>query len=161
VLRCKDTIFYFFLIAATSPFLQQPEVELIFLPSVYRIEVKSITLSTMKKEEFKQKTRDVLDELADYITKLENKAGEIAEDAKEEYRDRLENLKEIKNNLASKLEEYEQIADSKWDVVKESAGSFFTTVADAWKENFGKVAEAFKKEKNEECDDDSTTDTKA
>jgi hypothetical protein len=32
----------------------------------------------MKKEEFKQKTRDVLDELADYITKLEDKAGEIA-----------------------------------------------------------------------------------
>lgn len=115
----------------------------------------------MKKEEFKQKTRDVLDELADYITKLEDKAGEIAEDAKEEYRDRLENLKEIKNNLALKLEEYEQIADSKWDVVKESAGSFFATVADAWKENFGKVAEAFKKEKNEECCDDNNADTKA
>ncbi|RNC65728.1 hypothetical protein [Proteiniphilum sp. X52] len=115
----------------------------------------------MKKEEFKQKTYDVLNELADYITKLEDKAGEIAEDAKEEYQARLENLKEIKNNLSAKLEEYEQVADSKWDVVKDSAISFFASVADAWKENFGKVAEAFKKGKNEECCDDDNADTTA
>ena len=37
----------------------------------------------MKKEEFKQKTYAVLEELSDYIAKLEDKAGEIAEDAKE------------------------------------------------------------------------------
>lgn len=99
----------------------------------------------MKKEEFKQKTLDVVNELADYITKLEEKAGEIAEDAKEEYQERLENLKEIKNNLSAKLEEYEQVADSKWDIVKESATNFFASVADAWKENYGKVADSFKK----------------
>ncbi|SFL25136.1 hypothetical protein SAMN05216357_11659 [Porphyromonadaceae bacterium KH3CP3RA] len=113
----------------------------------------------MKKEEFKQKTYDVLNELADYITKLEDKAGEIAEDAKEEYRERLKNLKEIKNNLSAKLEEYEQVADSKWDVVKDSAVNFFASVADAWKENFGKVADAFKKEKTGDCCDDADADT--
>jgi hypothetical protein len=100
----------------------------------------------MKKEEFKQKTRDVLKELADYISKLEDKAGEIADEAKVEYRERLENLKEIRNNLSAKLEEYELAADSKWDVVKESAVNFFASVSDAWKENFGKVADAFKKD---------------
>lgn len=99
----------------------------------------------MKKEEFKQKTVDVINELADYISKLEDKAGEIAEDAKEEYRERLDKLKEMKDNLSTKLGEYEQVADSKWDVVRESASNFFTSVADAWKENFDKVADAFRK----------------
>ena len=113
----------------------------------------------MKKDEFKQKTHDVLNELADYISKLEDKAGEIAEEAKEEYRERLENLKEIKNNLSVKLEEYEQIADSKWDVVKESAINFFASVADAWKENFGKVTDAFKKEKATDSNDVDDADT--
>lgn len=105
----------------------------------------------MEREEFKQKAYDVLDELTDYITKLEDKAGDIAKDAKEEYRNRLDNLKEIKNNLASKLEEYEGVADSKWDVVKESAANFCAAVAEAWKENFYKVTDSFKKEKNEDC----------
>ncbi len=112
----------------------------------------------MKKEEFKQKTHDVLNELADYIAKLEDKAGEIAEEAKEEYRERLENLKEIKNNLAAKLEEYEQVADSKWDVIRESAVNFCNTVGEAWKENFGKVADAFKKESPGYNDDGDKTD---
>ncbi|MBK5195040.1 MAG: hypothetical protein JJE08_03260 [Proteiniphilum sp.] len=101
----------------------------------------------MKKEEFKQKTNEVLNELADYISKLEDKAGDIAEDAKEEYREQLENLKGVKENLSSKLDEFESVADGKWDVVKESAGNFFASVAGSWKENFGKVAESFKKEK--------------
>ena len=100
----------------------------------------------MKKEEFKQKTQDVLNELADYISGLENKAGEIAEDAREEYRERLDNLKGIRDNLSSKLREYENVADSKWDVVKESATSFFASVSESWKENLGKVTDAFKKD---------------
>jgi ElaB/YqjD/DUF883 family membrane-anchored ribosome-binding protein len=101
----------------------------------------------MRKEEFKQKTHEVLDELSDYIARLEDKADDIAEDAKEEYREQLEKLRGIKENLSSKLDEFESVADGKWDVVKESAGNFFASVADSWKENFGKVAETFKKEK--------------
>ena len=58
----------------------------------------------MKKEEFKQKTIDVINELADYISTLEDKAGEVAEEAKEEYRARLDKLKEMKENLSAKLE---------------------------------------------------------
>jgi hypothetical protein len=46
-------------------------------------------------------------------------------------------------------------------VVKESAGSFFATVADAWKENFGKWQKHSKRKKNEECCDDNNADTKA
>jgi len=106
----------------------------------------------MGKEEFKQKTYDLLNELGDYITKLEDRAGDIADEAKEEYYERLKSLKEIRDNLSAKLEEYEQVADSKWDVVKESTGNFFASVGDAWKENFGKVADAFKKEETADFD---------
>lgn len=99
----------------------------------------------MKKEEFKQKAYDVLDQLVEHIDNLEQKAGEIADDAKEEYKEQLEKLKDIRDNLSSKLDEYEDIADTKWDVVKESAGHFFAAVGDAWKEDFGKIVSAFKK----------------
>lgn len=99
----------------------------------------------MKKEEFKQKTRDLLNELTDSIIKLEDKAGDLTDDAKVEYRKQLDNLRGIRDNLSAKLEEYENIADSKWDVVRESAGNFFASVAESWKENFGKVTDAFKK----------------
>lgn len=106
----------------------------------------------MRKEEFKRKTRDVLNELAEYIDRLESKAGEIAEDAKEEYQEQLLKLKDIRENLSNKLDEYEKIADTKWDVVKESAGNFFSSVGDAWKENYAKVSEAFKKNADKEKD---------
>ncbi len=102
----------------------------------------------MKKEEFKQKTHKVLDDLSDYIDKLEQKADEITEDAKDKYYERLNNLKGIKYNLSSKLDEYENITESKWDVIKDSSEKFFKTVSDSWKENFTKVSEAFKKDKD-------------
>lgn len=104
----------------------------------------------MKKEEFKQKTLQVIDELAETISRLEARAGEIAEDAKEDYKEQLEKLRELRDSLSAKLDEYDTMADSKWDVVKESAGNFFASVAIAWKENYGKVSEAFKKEPRQE-----------
>lgn len=101
----------------------------------------------MKKEEFKQKAHGVLDELIEYIDKLEKKADEIADDAKEEYYQQLDNLRGVRDNLSTKLDEYEKIADTKWDIVKVSASDFFSQVSIAWKENYSKVAEAFKKDK--------------
>lgn len=100
----------------------------------------------MKRDDFKQKSYQVLNELADYIDKLDKKADEIADDAKEEYREQLDNLKGIRDNLAAKLKEYEKTADCKWDVIRESAGDFFTTVAESWSENYEKVADAFRKD---------------
>ena len=121
------------------------EISLDASVSVYKSILNIKTNATMKKEEFKQKTIEVINELADYITTLEDKTEEIADDAKEEYRERLEKLKGMKKDLSDKLEEYGLIADSKWDVVKESATNFFSAVSDAWKENFDKVAHSFKK----------------
>ena len=99
----------------------------------------------MKKDDFKQKTHELLDELKEFIDNMEQKADEIAEDAKEGYYAQLNNIKGIRDNLAAKLEEYEELSDTKWDVIKESAENFFESVADSWKKNFSRVTEAFKK----------------
>lgn len=99
----------------------------------------------MNKREFKKKSQEVLDELVEYIEKLESKADDIADDAKEEYEKQLKNLHEIKDNLTEKLSKYEEVTESKWSVVKDSASEFFANVSEAWKESYEKVADAFKK----------------
>lgn len=100
----------------------------------------------MNGEEFKQKTYKLVNELTDYISKLEDKAGEIAEDAKETYRDRINYLKDLKDNLTAKFEEYNNRTNGKWDILRDSVANFFTSVSEAWKENYAKVADAFKYE---------------
>jgi len=111
----------------------------------------------MKKEEFKSKAKNVLDQLVDRIGELEGKINYVAEDVKEEYFKQIENLRDIRDKLSSKLDDYDNIADSKWDVVKDSAANFFSSVSEAWKENYDKVADAFKKDaqKGKDHNDDS------
>lgn len=99
----------------------------------------------MRKEEFKQNMHDLIDQLVCKIDELEAKAGEIADDAREEYQARLATLHELKDNMSSKLGDFENVADSKWDVVKDSASNFFAAISDAWKENYSRVSRAFKK----------------
>ena len=48
----------------------------------------------MKKDDFKEKAYQIVNDLADRIDKLEEKANEIAEDKKNEYREQLDKLKE-------------------------------------------------------------------
>ncbi len=107
----------------------------------------------MKKDDFKQRTHKILNELVEHIEKLEEKVDNIADDAKDEYFEQLDNLKGIRDNLSSKLDEYEKIADSKWDIVKEKAGNFFEDLSKSWKENFASTAEAFRKEKKNDTVD--------
>ena len=104
----------------------------------------------MKREEFKQKIQSVLGELADRIDELESKADTIADNAREEYAKQLANLQELKEKLSAKMDEYEHLSEGKWDVVKSSAAEFIGTVSTAWKENYFKIAEAFKKENKEQ-----------
>ncbi len=100
----------------------------------------------MKKSEYKEKIHELLEELKEHISNLEKKAGEIADDAKKEYHEQLNNLKDIRDNLAIKLEEYENISETKWDVVSEAAADFCASVSEAWRKNYNKAVEAFKKE---------------
>ena len=40
---------------------------------------------------------------------------------------------------------FDDMAENKWDIVKESAASFFSKVGEAWKEDFERVKQAFRK----------------
>ncbi len=113
----------------------------------------------MNKQEFKNKTQEVLNQLDARIEELKTGIANVADDAKEEYNQQIEKLKGLKAEMAEKLAKFDEIAESKWDVVKESASNFFSQVGDAWKENYGRVSEAFKKgsDKGEETPDEGQT----
>ncbi len=64
---------------------------------------------------------------------------------KDEYNKKMERLKEIKLDLTSKLNEYEEMTESRWDVVKESFDEFLVKVTKAWKDSYIKASTAFKK----------------
>lgn len=98
----------------------------------------------MKNEEFRQKAHSVLDEVINHINEMEQKAGEVTEDLKHEYNQKLSRLKEIKNDLTAKLADYEVLSESRWDVVKDSLSEFLEHVSDAWKESYDKTKSAFK-----------------
>lgn len=98
----------------------------------------------MKKEEFREKAHSVLDQVINRVNEMEAKAGDVAEDAKKEYQEQLQRLKEIQRELSEKLDEYEGIAESKWSVLKDGAKDFFDQVLEAWNENYVKVSKAFK-----------------
>ena len=104
----------------------------------------------MKIDDFTEKTYQFVNDLADRINNLEEKANEIADDKKEEYREQLDKLKETRDKLTSKLKEYERMTEGRWGVIRESAGSFFGSVAEAWKENYRKVADAFREKEPKE-----------
>ena len=99
----------------------------------------------MNKQEFKQKTQETLDQLEAKIEEMTQGVNNIAEDAKEEYAEQLEKLKDIKDELSEKMGKFDDMAENKWDIVKESAASFFSKVGEAWKEDFERVKQAFRK----------------
>ena len=98
----------------------------------------------MKNEEFRQKAHSVLDEVMNHIAEMEKKANEVSNDFKHEYNQKLKRLREIQHDLSEKLNDYEAISESRWDVVKESFSDFLDKVNDAWKENYIKAKSAFK-----------------
>ena len=57
--------------------------------------------------------------------------------------------------------DFDDVAENKWDVVKESAASFFSKVGEAWKEDFERVKQAFKKEVDTASDLAQDTETEA
>lgn len=99
----------------------------------------------MKKEDFRQKAHSVLDEVINHIAELEKKVNDVSDDMKDEYNKKIERLKEIKLDLTKKLEDYESITESRWDVVKESFSEFLERVNKAWRDSYNKASSAFKK----------------
>lgn len=99
----------------------------------------------MKKEDFRQKAHSVLDEIINHIAEMEKKANEVSDDMKEEYKEKIARLQEIKHDLTKKLEDYEGMTENRWDVVKESFEEFLVRVNKAWKVSYRKASTAFKK----------------
>ena len=108
----------------------------------------------MNKQEFKKRILDLIDQLDNRIDELKKKASTLAEDTKDEYSEHIESLQKLKDELADKFDQFEQVSESRWDIVKESAASFLSKVADAWREDFEKVKDAFKKDDEWEEDTD-------
>lgn len=104
----------------------------------------------MNKQEFKEKIHKVLDQLESRISEMKVDIANIAEDAKIEYAEQIEKLSSLRDDLADKLNQFDSVTDSKWSVIRESASSFFETVSDSWKDNYAKVVEAFKKDKEKQ-----------
>lgn len=98
----------------------------------------------MKREDFRVKAHSVLDEVINHIAEMESKANTVSADAKIEYNKKLARLKEIKTDLTNKLDEYEEMNESKWEVVKESFSEFLERVNKAWKDSYNKASSAFK-----------------
>ena len=99
----------------------------------------------MKKEDFRQKAHSILDEVINHIAEMEKKANDVSEDMKDEYDKKIVRLKEIKLDLTAKLSEYEEMTESRWDIVKDSFDEFLVKVNKAWKDSFNKASTAFKK----------------
>ncbi|NLX81870.1 MAG: hypothetical protein GXZ03_09955 [Proteiniphilum sp.] len=99
----------------------------------------------MDKQEFKTNIQSLIDQLETRIDDLGDKIEDIADDVKDEYAGQIERMKKLKDDLVEKLEQYDLLSDSKWDVVKDSAASFMSKVAEAWREDFEKVKDAFSK----------------
>ncbi|HHT29445.1 MULTISPECIES: hypothetical protein [Petrimonas] len=100
----------------------------------------------MIKQEFRQRAQEILDQLEEKIDEMKQGISNIAEEARDEYAEQLEKLKSLRDELAEKLTTFDDIAESRWDVVRESAISFFSKVSEAWKEDFERVKQAFRKQ---------------
>ncbi len=103
----------------------------------------------MNMEDFKARTYKILDQLESRIAEMKVDITNIAEDAKIEYADQIEKLSRLRDDLAEKLAQFDSVTDSKWSVIRESASSFFKTVAESWKYNYAKIVDAFEKERKD------------
>ena len=76
---------------------------------------------------------------------MQQTANDVSDDMKEEYNKKIERLKEIKLDLTKKLDDYEGMTETRWDIVKESFEEFLVRVSKAWQVSYKKASTAFKK----------------
>ena len=67
------------------------------------------------------------------------------EASRAEIKEKIERLKEIKLDLTKKLDDYEGMTETRWDIVKESFEEFLVRVSKAWQVSYKKASTAFKK----------------
>jgi hypothetical protein len=95
----------------------------------------------MEREEFKEKTKKSIDDLFIRIEKLEAKMKKAKADAKIEYKDEIDELKQKKAEMQALLDKVENAVGDKWEEVKTA----FSESAPSFKEGFARLAKIFSK----------------
>jgi hypothetical protein len=95
----------------------------------------------MEREEFKEKTKKSIDDLFIRIEKLEAKMKKAKADAKVEYKDEIDELRQKKAEMQSLLDKMENAVGDKWEEVKTA----FNESAPSFKEGFARLAKIFSK----------------
>lgn len=96
----------------------------------------------MDKQEFKAKADKVIDELFTKIQELDEKKDKVEGELKEEYREKIAELKEKRDHLKAKYDALEDVAEDKWDDVKEA----FTAASHSFREGLSKLGTIFHKD---------------
>jgi hypothetical protein len=93
----------------------------------------------MKKEEFKAKASQIIDEVSEKIDKLQAKKEFAQGYAKSKQEESLRDLKLKKTDLEIKYAELESASEEKWDEVKNA----FSSAYDSFKESWNKIGSLF------------------
>jgi flagellar biosynthesis/type III secretory pathway chaperone len=74
----------------------------------------------MNRQEFKKEAKETIDDLFKQMDKLERKVREAEGEAKTAIEDKLEDLRQQKEELTDKLKQLEQTSEKNWEMIKES-----------------------------------------
>lgn len=93
----------------------------------------------MKKERFKAKANQRIDEVSAKINELKAKKESVQGDAKSKYEESLKELESKKAALQAKYTELENASEEKWDEVK----NVFSSASESFKEGWNKIISLF------------------
>jgi len=95
----------------------------------------------MEREEFKEKAKKSIDDLFVRIEKLEAKMNQVKADAKVEYKEEIDALRQKKEEMQGLLDKVENAVEDKWEEVKAA----FNESAPSFKEGFSRLGKIFNK----------------
>ncbi len=94
----------------------------------------------MDRNKLKEKAKTAIDDIFAKVDELESKRGEVQEDLKVKYDERIADLKTRRVELQSRYKELASASEGKW----EEASKAFNSSLDSFKEGFSKLASIFK-----------------
>lgn len=94
----------------------------------------------MNKEEIKSELKGQLDKLFTKIDELEVKKDEATGEAKALYAEKLQDLKDTKEDLKTKYDSLLEASEEKWEEIKDSLSDSM----ESFKEGFSKLGNLFK-----------------
>jgi malate synthase len=93
----------------------------------------------MKKEEFKVKANQIIDDVSAKINLLKAKKDTAQGDAKAMYAESIKDLESKKTDLLAKYAKLETASEEKWEEVKNA----FSSASDSFKEGWLKIKSQF------------------